>query len=96
MLRQNETVDRCNYVVLVAVNNERRMCDASQGGVPSGRWYRSPLPDSVKLGDGRVPGYRKITIIFSRFELPYVFASSGPAGFIIGSDLDRCRSICRG
>src|SRR5271155_2263158 len=56
MLLENESVDRCHYDVFVAVNNERGMCDAFQGGVTSGGWYRSPLPDRGKLGDGRVPG----------------------------------------
>src|SRR5580692_3254418 len=80
MLRQNESVDRCHYDVFVAVNNERRMGDAFQGGVTSGGWYRSPLPDRGKLGNGRVPGHGKITIIFARLESLHVFASSSLAG----------------
>src|ERR1700722_5558860 len=52
MPRQNESVDRCHDDVFVAVNNERRMCDAFQGGVTSDRWYCSPLPDRGKLGEG--------------------------------------------
>src|SRR3984957_3856276 len=58
MLRQNESVDRYHYDVFVAVNNECRKGDAFQGGITSGRWYRSPLPDRGKLGDGRVAGHR--------------------------------------
>src|SRR5580692_51350 len=81
MLRQNESVDRYHYDVFVAVNNERRLCDAFQGGVTSGGWYRSPLPDRGKLGDGRVPGHRRITIGFARLESLDVFASSSLAGF---------------
>src|SRR6202041_3149178 len=68
MLRQNESVDRCHYDVFVAVNNERRMRDAFQGGVPSGYWYRSPLPDRGNLGDSRVLRHRKVKIIFARLE----------------------------
>src|ERR1700722_8583927 len=81
MLCQYESVDRCHYDVFVAVNNERRMCDAFQGGVTSSRWYRSPLPDRGKLGDGRVPSHRKVEIIFARLESLYVFVSSSLAGF---------------
>src|SRR5260370_21894660 len=81
MLLHNESVDRCHYDVFVAVNNERRMCDAFQGGVTSGSWYRSPLSDRGKLGNGRVPRHRKITIILARLESLYVFASSSLAGF---------------
>src|SRR5580704_8538087 len=81
MLRQNECVDRYHYDVFVAVNNERRICDAFQGNVTSGGWYRSPFPDRGKLGDGRVPRHRKITIIFARLESLHVFASSSLAGF---------------
>src|SRR5271170_3669085 len=81
MLRQNESIDRCHYDVFVAVNNERWMCDAFQRGVASGGWYRSPLPDRGKLGDGRVPGHRKIKIIFTRLESLHVFAFQRLAGF---------------
>src|SRR5271156_3255372 len=81
MLLQNERVDRCHYDVFVAVNNERRLCDAFQGCVTSGLWYRSPLPDRGKLGDGRVPRHRKVKIIFARLESLQVFASSSLAGF---------------
>src|SRR5271155_1366738 len=81
MLRQNESVDRCHYDVFVAVNNERRMCDACQGGVTSGGWYSAPLPERGNLGDGRVPGHRKITISFARLDSLHVFASSSLAGF---------------
>src|SRR5277367_1720532 len=81
MLRQNESVDRCHYDVFVAVNNQCRMCDAFQGGVTSGRWDRSPLPDRGNLRDGRVPRHRKIRIIFARLESLHVFASSSLAGF---------------
>src|SRR5580700_4274474 len=80
MLRQNESVDRNHYDVFVALNNERRMCDAFQGGVTSGGWYRSPLPDRGKLGNGRVPRHRKITITFARLESLDVFAPSSLAG----------------
>src|ERR1700733_7169500 len=81
MLSQNESVDRCYYDVFVAVNNERRMCDAFQRGVTSAIWYRSPLPNRGKLRDGRVPGYRKITIILARLDSLYEFASISLAGF---------------
>src|SRR5580698_257983 len=80
MLSQNESVDRCHYDVFVAVNNERRMCDAFQGVVTSGGWYRSPLPDRGKLRNGRFPRHRKITITFARLESLDVFASSSLAG----------------
>src|ERR1700722_9150843 len=81
MLLQNESVHRYHYDVFVAVNNERRMCDAFQGGVTSSTRYRSPLPERGNLGDGRVPRYRKITIIFARLESLQVFVSSSLASF---------------
>src|SRR5277367_5941820 len=81
MLRQNESVDRCHYDVFVAVNNERRMCDAFQGGVPSGYWYRSPLPDRGNLGDSRVLRHRKVKIIFARLESLQEIVSSSLTGF---------------
>src|SRR5580692_1762795 len=81
MLRQNESVDLYHYNVFIAVNNERRMCDAFQGGVTSGGWYRSPFPDRRKLCDCRGLGYRKITIIFARLDSLQIFVSSSLAGF---------------
>src|SRR5580704_19630487 len=79
MLLQNESVDRCHDDVFVAVNNERRMCDAFQGSVTSGGWYGSPLPDRGKLANGRVSGHSKITIILARLESLDVSASSSLA-----------------
>src|ERR1700677_2467333 len=93
MLRQNESVDRCHYDVFVAVNNERRMCDAFQGGVTSVRGYRSPFPDRGKLGYGRVPRHRKVEIIFARLDPLQVFVPSSLAGFRGGEECSQQKGL---
>src|SRR5580704_5655629 len=81
MFRQNESVDRGHHDVFVAVHDERWVGDAFQGRVTSGGWYRSPLSNRGKLGDGRVPRHRKVKIIFAKLESFQVFVSSSLAGF---------------